>query len=218
MIQKGKIEVSSNALIPNKRGLWGAAEEKLAEVSFGLHQMMEANDRISYENGWIRSVDTLEEFWTSFYDEGVEKYTAFQPWAGKIVKVKKSDQLLQYLYQARHQSQHGRVAMEWENPHTQIAPGYFGHIKNLQVNKDGSFQVEANPLGNTHNEVKLVFNTGNAKLPIIENKKFKQVFNPPEIHLEKNIKNISPAAAVELGLSYYNAVLAIAKEKFSKKQ
>ena len=215
MIQKGKIEVSNNAIIPNKRELWGAAKDKLSEVSFGLKEIVSARDRISYENGWIRCVDSLEEFWTSFYDEGVQKFTSFQPWAGKIVKEKKEDKLLQYIYQARHQSQHGRVAIEWEEPRTQVAPGYFGHIKDLKINADGSFQVDANPLGKTHNEVKLVFNPENARLPTIENKKFKQTFSPPEKHLNKNIKGIAPQAAVELALTYYKAILTQAENKFT---
>lgn len=46
--------------------------------------MEDAKDRIQYEGGWTRLVDSLEEFWTRFFDEGKNTFSAFQPWAGAI--------------------------------------------------------------------------------------------------------------------------------------
>jgi len=147
MKQIGKIELSNGSLSPNKRGLWYSAIEKLQEAQIGIEQMKEAQDRISYETGWIRFIDSLEEAWTSFFDEGKEMFSNFQPWVGTIVKKRKSDPLLSYIYQARHQSQHGRISIEWEEETIHIAPIYYGHIRDLKIFSDGSFEVEANPLG-----------------------------------------------------------------------
>ena len=47
--------------------------------------MEDAKDRIQYEGGWTRLVDSLEEFWTRFFDDGKNTFSAFQPWAGAIV-------------------------------------------------------------------------------------------------------------------------------------
>jgi len=97
MKQKGKIEDKPGSLVPVNRGLWNYAFEKLVEAKAGIQQMDSASDRVAFEAGWIRFVDSLEEFWTSFFDEGKEKFSSFQPWAGKFRKERKDDPLLQYL-------------------------------------------------------------------------------------------------------------------------
>ncbi|EAU56074.1 hypothetical protein [Mariprofundus ferrooxydans] len=215
MKQKGKIEDKPGSLVPVNRGLWNYAFEKLVEAKAGIQQMDSASDRVAFEAGWIRFVDSLEEFWTSFFDEGKEKFSSFQPWAGKFRKERKDDPLLQYLIQARHQSQHGRIPLKWQEGAIAIAPGYFGHIRNMKIFQDGSFEVETNPLGKAHNQVKLVHEPGKPLLPVIENKKHKQRFDPPSSHLGQPIGNTSPIYVASLGLKYYETVLRSALAKFN---
>src|SRR5687768_17498609 len=98
---------------PVRRGVWHAAWEKLQEAETAIRRMQDASDRIEYEGGWTQFVDSLEEFWTRFFDEGKQSFTRFQPWAGAFDAERRRDDLLRYLYQARHQSQHGRISLEW---------------------------------------------------------------------------------------------------------
>jgi len=215
MKQRGKVEPSHKSLAPTKRGLWHSAVEKLHEAHAAIRIMETANDRVTYESGWIRFVESLEECWTSFFDEGTKVSTKFQPWAGRILAERKADELLQYLYQARHQSQHGRISLEWSAATMQVAPGYSGCIKNLQVFSDGSFEVDATPSGNTNNQLKLVVKHGDARLPVINNKKHNQVYQPPSKHQGQDVRAHSPIDIAKLGAQYYEDIVKEAMQRFT---
>jgi hypothetical protein len=209
-----KIEIAPGALAPTVRQLWSAATEKLQEADFGLLQMTNAKDRIEFEQGWTRSIDCLEQFWTRFFDEGKSQFSNFQPWAGAIDAQRKSDPLLHYLYQARHQSQHGRISLDWEEGQLQIAPGFTGHIRGLQIFSDGTFNLNAVPAHPSVCEATVVFSGGNARLPIVNNRKHKQLFEPPKEHCGTVLHGLSPMEAIRLGIEYYVTILNQAFVKF----
>ena len=212
-----KIEIAPGTLAPTARSLWSAAIEKLLEAEYGLSQMVKANDRIEFEQGWTRSVDSLEQFWTRFVDEGKQRFTNFQPWAGAIDAQRKSDPLTHYLFQARHQSQHGCISLEWDAGQLQIAPGFSGHIRRLQVFSDGTFIFDADKAHDLVREPTVVFSGGNARLPVIINKRFNQIFSPPKAHCSRIFTELSPLEAIRLGIEYYNNNLKVALKKFSPK-
>jgi len=218
MKQTGKIELLNGSFIPNARGLWYSTQEKLHEAQMGVEQMREAKDRVSYESGWVRFIESLEESWTSFFDEGKNRFSNFEPWAGSKNKQRKSDPLISYLIQSRHQSQHGNICIEWEEGRIQIAPNYFGHIRDLKIYPDGAFEVEASPLGNAHSSVTLKHETGKALLPVIENKMHKQKFDIPKEHLGKVISNCDPLLLAKMAIDYYKSIYQEALEKFNAKK
>lgn len=214
MKQTGRIGLSDGALIPTERGLWYSTFEKLKEAQSGILEMSNAQDRVSYESGWVRFVDSLEEAWSSFFEEGKTKFKKFQPWAGIKERERKLDPFLNYLIQSRHQSQHGNVCIEWDESTIIIAPNYFGHIKDLKIFPDGKFEVEASPLGNAKNVVTLNNDTGKPRLPTIENRKHKQTFKKPLVHFDKNISDFLPHEAARLAIEYYFRIYSSALEKF----
>ena len=209
-----KIEIAPGALAPAVRQIWSAAIEKLDEAEFGLTQMANAQDSIEFEQGWTRSIDCLEEFWTRFFDEGKKSFSSFQPWAGVFDAARKKDPLLIYLYQARHQSQHGRISLEYEEGSLQIAPEFNGHVRGLEIFPDGTFELDATSGHPLVREASVVFSGGNAKLPSIYNGKYKQIFNPPLEHRGQLINDVSPIQVIKLGLNYYVDILNQAIEKF----
>ena len=212
-----KIEIAPGALAPVVGRLWSAALEKLHEAELGLSQMINAKNRIEFEQGWSRSVDSLEEFWTRFFDEGKNSFSNFQPWAGAIDAERTKDWLLQYLRQARHQSQHGRISLEWEEGRLHIAPEFNGHLRGLKIFPDGTFQLDATPAHSFVPEASVVFSGGAAKLPVINNAKEKRTFDPPHEHRGEPLKTLLPTHVIRLGLEYYKNILNQALEKFSHK-
>lgn len=216
-IEKGNVELQPGAIATVARGLWHAAWEKLSEAVAGIKHMEAAKDRIEYEAGWTRLVDSLEEFWTRFFDEGKSNFPSFQPWAGTIDAKRTADPLLAYLYQARHQSQHGRIALEWEPGKVQIGGGeFFGTIRDLRISANGAFEADVNPTAGSDAKFKVVHDPGKARLPVVTNKKFKQSFDPPQSHLDKPIADASPINIGQLGFAFYDDVLRQAFEKFAK--
>jgi hypothetical protein len=217
-MKRKPIRIESGAIMPVKRSLWGAADEKLQEARDGLRLMEDAKHRVAFEAGWTKCVDSLEQFWTRFYDEGKQVFSSFQPWAGAIDAERKSESLLQYLYQARHQSQHGRIAMHWEKEHLKIAPGFSGHIKRVQGFPDGTFYLDAEPSHHSVPEAEVVASPGKALLATIENRKFKQRFDPPTKFRGNELSDATPVGVARAGIEYYADVLMKARAKFDGKQ
>lgn len=216
-IEKGKVELLAGAIVPLERGLWHAAWEKLQEAATGIEQMENANNRIEYENGWTRMVDSLEEFWARFFDEGRGTFSSFQPWAGAIDAKRKGDELLAYLYQARHQSQHGRLSLEWGDGEIETGGGeFFGTIRNFKLFSDGTFEADVNKAPGSGASLRTIHEPGKARLPPIENKKHKQLFRPPAEHLGNLIEMPSPINVGRLGVLFYEDVLRKGYEKFGK--
>jgi hypothetical protein len=205
------IRMEAGGIRTISRNFWGAAEEKLDEAAYAIKNMETALDRIAFEQGWCQFVDALEEFWTRFYDEGKTSFTTFEPWAGYIKAQKKEDALLQYLYQARHQNQHGRIAIDWEETKLLIAPGFNGHLKQIKIFPDETYEFDAKPSHPTLPEAEIVLSPGKPNLPVIENKKHGQSFIPPK---GSDGRPLRPIKAAHEGIVFYKNVLAEAIAKF----
>lgn len=208
------IKTEKGAIAVKGRALWDAAREKLVEAEHALDKMRNAQNRVSYESAWSCFVDSIEEFWCRFFDEGKSTFTAFQPWAGAIDKERKSDELLQYFYQARHQSQHGRIPMSWDEPKLILGRGFSGRLYGLRIYPDGSYEDQSRPSDPNAKPFLVEHAPGKPILPTIENKRHKQLFSPPTHHRGKSLSDRSPVAVAKLILGYYDQVLAKAVEKF----
>ena len=214
-MNRRRIEMHRGAIAPTSHGLWGLALEKLDEAQSAIDRMSGATDRIQYEKGWAQFLDSLEEFWTRFYNEGKSKFGSFPPWAGVIVAKRKADEGLQYLYQGRHQSQHGRVALLWDEPKVHIAPGFSGTIARLRVYPDGTYKIDATPSHPSVPEATLTFDPGSALLPVVENKRFNQSYDPPSTIDGHTLASKDPIALARHGLTFYRNVLKQRQQEFA---
>ena len=209
-----RIQIIKGAIAPISRTLWSAASEKLQEAEDGITQMQNARDRISYEAGWVKFIDSLEVFWSRFNDEGEETSTDFKQWTDELNPSRKKDDLLRYLIQARHQNQHGRIALQWGEPSLLIAPNFNGHIRGFELVKDGTYEMDSTPLHASQPEATIAYNPGDALLPVVNNKLHKQTFNPPTHHNNKPIQDSCPLGVAQIGLDYYKNILALARRQF----
>ena len=208
------IQLEQDAIAPTRRDLWDAAREKIVEAEAALAAMRSARDRVSYEAAWSHLVDSVEEFWCRFFDEGKVSFSDFQPWAGSINRERKTDETLQYFYQARHQSQHGRIPMSWEQPKLIIGRGFAGRMYGLRIHLDGSYEDQTAPNDSCGTPFRVEHASGKPILPTIENKLHRQFFPPPKIHNDNPIVDSSPTAVAQLVIEYYRGVLSQAIAKF----
>jgi len=211
-MNRKKIELEKGGIKPVAHGLWVDATQKLQEAEHAIALMETATDRFAFEIGWGRFVDSLEQFWVRFFDEGKVTFSNFQPWAGKIDAKRKSDPLLKYLFQARHQSQHGRIALQWEAPKLSIGQGFSGHLYGLKIFKDGTYDASPHQPGGSF---PLVHSPGKPMLPVVVNRKHDQTFNPPTGHDGQPLTDRSPIAAAKIALGYYGGILVDAMQKFA---
>jgi hypothetical protein len=208
------IQPEKGAIAPTRRNLWDAAREKLDEADTALAEMQRAHDRVAYEVAWSQFADSVEEFWCRFFDEGKTTFSNFAPWAGAIDQERKDDETLQYFYQARHQSQHGRIPMSWEQPRLVLGRGFAGRMYGLRIHPDGSYEAQAEPNSSAGQPFLVEHAPGKPVLPTIENKRYKQTFPPPSKHNGNPIADRSPNAVARLVLDYYTRVLSQAITKF----
>lgn len=208
------IQPENGAIAPTTRKLWDAAREKLDEADTALAEMQRAHDRVTYEAAWSQFVDSVEEFWCRFFEEGKTTFSNFQPWAGAIIQERKDDDALQYFYQARHQSQHGLIPMLWEQPQLVFGRGFAGRMYGLRIYPDGSYEAKTESNEPAGKPFLVEHAPGKPVLPTIENKRYKQTFPPPSKHNGNPIADRSPNAVARLVLNYYTLKFNQAITKF----
>lgn len=211
-----KIETRKGAIAPGRRELWEASQEKLCEAEQAINAMKSSRDRVTFERSWADFVDAIEQAWAKFFHEGKRAFSDFQPWAGPRDKERKKDDLLRYLIESRHQSQHGNFSLAWETGSMEVAPGFSGYIKELKIYPNGTYDIEAEPLSDSGPEATVVHDPGKPLLSTIYNRKTKQYFHPPTNHLGKGIGDVRPVNAAKLGLKYYKNLFGEAFEKFTQ--
>jgi hypothetical protein len=77
-VTRKKIEIHPGSIAPVQRTLWSAALEKLEEAMIGLQQMISATDRVEFERGWNKAVDSLAQCSSVFYHEGKSTFPEFE--------------------------------------------------------------------------------------------------------------------------------------------
>jgi len=214
-IKRGKIELAQGAIAPTQRGLWHLAAEKLTEAATGISEMQVATDRFQFEAGWTKVVDSLEVCWSRFFDEGKETFSNFEPWAANINVRRRADPLLKYLIFARHKSQHGRIALVWEETRISIAVGYGAPIRDLKFYADGTFEVDTPQQDEDTAPPRMVMQPSRAILPELFNKKLKQTLLPPTDHFGAPLQDSSPVAVAVVGVKFYDSILRDAFTKFA---
>jgi hypothetical protein len=213
---RGNITPEEGSVFPNQHAPWGREYDKVAEAESGITYMRRAKHRVGYEAGWTRFVDSIEEAWARFYAEGIQNHRKFRGWISKHNKTRQKDELLCYITQARHQSQHGIIALAWSpGSGISVGQGFAGAMSELKIYSDGSFEAEAQAAPSSPKPFAVYFDPGKATLPTVENKKFKQTFPPPTTHLGKSIAGIGPIEASEQTLLFYRAVFDAAKRELS---
>ncbi len=205
-------------IAPAERELWVAAIEKLEEARGAIDAMRTASHRLEFEHAWGHFLDCLQLAFVRLHTEGKKMFSSFQPWVGRYESERKNDPLLQYLYQARHQVQHGLVPITWSQPHAVIGRGFMGYVKDIKIYPDGTYAIDSQPMAPDGKEAAIEINPGEPVLVEILNKKHNQTFAVPSEHLGSPIANVSPIAVAQMALSYHENMIAAAINKFGNKR
>jgi hypothetical protein len=213
MKQKVIPKFSIGTFIPTRRSQWQSAADKLQEANDAIDEMTAAADRVSFENAWTDFIDALQLFWERFRRGGTFSVKV-RGYIGHIKCERAKDDLLSYLYQARHIYQHGAIPLDWEELTTSLGRGFNGHIQTVAQNSDGSFDVESEPLPGANAAFNIDIDGGRPVLAILNNEKYNQKFHPPESHLGNLLTDVSPITAAKMGHSYCENVLVDAIKRF----
>lgn len=177
--------------------------------------MSQSDNRTDYDYAWNEFVDILESSWTAFFHDGKSLSSKFPPWAGRFKSERKKDELLRYLVQSRHMTQHGRLKLEWEAGKIRLGAEKEGVslYRNFKIYSDGSNEIEYESFV-PGNKPKVLFEPGKAILPTVKNTRYQQTFEPPTSHLGEQIRSKDPILAANMAIAYYQRVYEKAAAKF----
>jgi hypothetical protein len=213
MKKRSAIVMSPGSIQPIQKGPWVAAAEQIQIAGQALAHMREAKDRMAFEAAWSAFLDATEVFWARLNDDGIRASSRFAPWSGRIAKLRRKDELLCYLSQARHKNQHERTPLEWSEGRIGIGTTGGGiALRSLQIFHSGHYEADYEPTGRGQPE--LVHEPGGPLLPTITNRG--TTFHPPSKHLGTDFDagEGAPLRAAEAALHFYADVLDKAVAEF----
>jgi ribosomal protein S15P/S13E len=185
--------------------------EQLKKASLGIEKMKTSKSLDEYEEHWKDYLHNLERAWNKLTSH-LKKSPKFQGWnrRGQIEKLRKQDNLLSYLVNARGADEHSIEDITTkESGGIGINPvqGNSLTLNNLTINGgDISFEsVQA---------VRVDFIPGKIRLLPITNRG--RTYEVPSQHLGHTLKSADPVELSELAINLYTGYFKEAEEYFVK--
>ncbi|HHQ4928184.1 TPA: hypothetical protein ACSP88_001591 [Aeromonas hydrophila] len=187
------------------------AKNELNTAIRACERMRTAQSMSELESEWRIYLSSIEKCWVKTERACQEFQNKFQPWQGKYKSIRKTDQLLKYLYHARHSDQHSIQEIIEPKPSTLISsigePGQNVSIRYLTTNLLGGID---NYQG-SHPIITISLPARIEALPVLSSKKW---YEPPKKHLGKLIPLPTPIVIAELGISFYQEYINQVESKF----
>lgn len=182
-------------------------EIRIAEKAI---ERMEAATNLEIEDEWKNFLGALERIWRKVERACQPQVNTFQPWQGEYARLRKKDQLLRYLKNARDVEDHTIYQtlkeMESESLITIGGPGDAVYIKKLNIDRGKIVEYDgSHPLTFTYKPERL-------ELTRVKNNS--KWYNPPLNHLGKPINDQNPVAIAKLGLEFYKDFSKKVTDKF----
>jgi hypothetical protein len=184
---------------------------QLKKAESYITKMSSAGTLEEYEESWKDYLQNLERAWNKLVSH-LNKSPKYQGWVerGRTEKLRRTDQLLSYLVNARGAEEHsvtditkqqsGRIGI---NP----ANGTSMHIKRLEVN-NGHILVDSDQ------PIKFDFTPGKVELlPVVNRGRTYQI---PTTHLGSKITITEPTKLAKQGIDFYRTYFEKAEKHFVK--
>lgn len=189
------------------------AESRLRSAEGAVERMKSALDLRHFEDHWYEFLVASKNVWTVLKVGARVKAQSSQWFGGKEAE-RRRDPLLQYLYQARNDDEHGlRSSVE-------VVPGFLGVGKNAPgysqaIRLDGTIGP-GGTLRVTSMDGKPILTEvapARAYLVPVHDRDEKTVYQPPCEHLSRPLTDTSPVAVAEVGLTYLRNLVAGARQR-----
>jgi len=206
------IDFEPGAIRPVPPDPWATSAHQLEVAADAIDRMDAARQRHAYEMAWSACVDALEQAWVHCYGEAQRRGGRLAPWAGRIVHERRRDPLLRYLIEARHQSQHGGVLLDWNAEQLIIGRGFAGRLYGLHIHRDRTFDADSMPVTPGAPDLAVTSRGLEPRLPTIANRRSGERFEPPRSHRGQDLAEVTPRVVAMHGLSYCQDTLRRARE------
>ena len=191
------------------------ARERLVLASESLKKAGEAKDHTTFSGAWYFFLIAAKNIYTSL-EQGSKASPQSMQWFGSKKKDRKNDELLQYLFQARDDDEHGLGDV------TKLEQGSFAIGKSVAGSSD-NFQIRMKT-GANGDIVMLETKSLDGKPVVSEIKPSRSILLPvngrgnitypvPKSHLGQTITDQSPIAVGRLGLNYLERLIGEAADR-----
>jgi hypothetical protein len=181
------------------------SELKAAQNSF--ENMKNSNSFEEFEEHWKTYLFCIEKVWNKT-ERCCAEFGNFQPWQGQYKTLRKKDELLQYLKQARDTDIHSiQDISTLKKSRLQINPVNKGeHYIEKMVIANGQLQhYEGDP-------IKVEFTPATIKANRVKNNG--RWYNPPKAHLGVQLSSKHPVEIAQHGIAFYTDFMDKVHEKF----
>ncbi|WP_193174492.1 hypothetical protein [Oricola nitratireducens] len=208
----------------NKKALDKAAS-RLRVAEKALSELTVTDDFRAFTDNWYVFLTSAKNVYTSL-EQGAKSNPKSRQWFGAKKAERKSDALLQYLFQARDDEEHGlETSIAYVPERHEIGVTKDGYSNEMNIELGPSFNIivknatkaaatfegappppgaKVTPLDNkpvltkrTPSEIALKSVTGRGNI----------TYQPPREHLGKPLSDTSPIAVAKLGLCYLHDLL-----------
>lgn len=185
------------------------AQLKKAE-SF-IEKMANSTSLDEYEEYWKDFLHNLERAWNKVTNQ-LNKSPKYQGWVerGRTEKLRRKDQLLSYLINARGAEEHSVSDIsKQQSGGIGINPAFGNslHINKLEIN-NGQISIDSNQ------PIRIDFIPGKVELLEVENRGRK--YEVPCSHLGEKIATNDPIEIAKLGIAFYEEYFKKAEKHFVK--
>ncbi|WP_375209476.1 hypothetical protein [Hyphomonas jannaschiana] len=184
------------------------AKSRLNIARTAIEQLPQCSSKDEFDQCWYTFLVAWKNVYTTL-EQGSKSTAQDRQWFGAKKQERRSDPLLQYLFQARDSDEHGlEDIVELEPGGIFIGGGRPGvpQINHVRVNIDenGNSVIEAQSLNDQPLDIQ--WRPGKIVLSPVIGRGFVR-HDPPAMHLGEAVRNRSPFGVASLGLNYLVALL-----------
>ena len=184
---------------------WG----QLTKAESYIEKMIAASSLNEYEEYWKEYLHNLERSWNKLTSH-LKRSPKYQGWVerGKTEKLRRQDQLLSYLINARGAEEHSVADIsKQQSGGIGINPAFGNslHINKLEVN-NGQIHIDSDQ------PIRVDFIPGKVVLLNVENRG--RTYEVPSQHLGNHLESNDPVEIAKLGVAFYRAYFEKAEEHF----
>ena len=185
--------------------------EQLRRAESYIEKMTTASSLGEYEEYWKEFLHNLERSWNKLTSH-LKRSPKYQGWVerGKTEKLRRQDQLLSYLVNARGAEEHSVADISKQQPGGIGINPAFGnslHINKLEIN-NGQIHIDSDQ------PIRIDFIPGKVELLSVENRG--RTYDIPSQHIGNDIKTNDPVEIAKLGVAFYKAYFEKAESHFVK--
>jgi hypothetical protein len=185
--------------------------EQLRKAESYIEKMTTASSLGEYEEYWKEFLHNLERSWNKLTSH-LKRSPKYQGWVerGKTEKLRRQDQLLSYLVNARGAEEHSVADISKQQPGGIGINPAFGnslHINKLEIN-NGQIHIDSDQ------PIRIDFIPGKVELLSVENRG--RTYDIPSQHIGNDIKTNDPVEIAKLGVAFYKAYFEKAESHFVK--